>query len=310
MRRWPLLSPPRLSPWARRCLISVADAGCQRTVSPFSRSRIRHCSGSRSSGASARAPPWRHAVSICSRSRSASRVDRAPQPLAVYQVTQGCAGNGTISNHRQEAEQPVRSPRRNPANPGHGGVPTRFPTDQTALPGTRRHTCGQLQVCGHGDVRHAEGGPGRPVARAVEHQVVPPVAGRCPTGRWLTHLRDGRRARPEDVSAESCALPPCPVLQHRDGVWAQIVPAGLLLHGPALGGESDFGVDGQVSLARVGDIVSRRGKYDPRYARPLTGGQAHRAWLAAGVQHRVFEKIRAHGSANRAPNGHLRGSSR
>ena len=61
--------------WRRRA-IGVGETGCQRTVSPFSRNRIRHWSGSRSCGRRARAPPRRQAVSACSRSSSVSRSGR------------------------------------------------------------------------------------------------------------------------------------------------------------------------------------------------------------------------------------------
>ena len=51
----------------------VGEKGCQRKVSPFSRSRMRHWSGSRSTGRRARAPPRRQAVSMCRRRISVSR---------------------------------------------------------------------------------------------------------------------------------------------------------------------------------------------------------------------------------------------
>ena len=56
----------------------VGETGCHRTVSPFSRSRIRHCSGSRSCGRSASAPPRRQAVSVCRRSSSVSSSGSSP----------------------------------------------------------------------------------------------------------------------------------------------------------------------------------------------------------------------------------------
>ena len=70
--RWPDSRPPRVSPWVMRWDINVGDTGCQRIVSPFSWSRMRQCSGSRSSGVKVRAPPRRQAVSVCSRSSSVS----------------------------------------------------------------------------------------------------------------------------------------------------------------------------------------------------------------------------------------------
>jgi hypothetical protein len=51
----------RSRPCSTRRPIKVGETGCQRTVSPFSRSRIRHWSRSRSSGRSASAPPRRQA---------------------------------------------------------------------------------------------------------------------------------------------------------------------------------------------------------------------------------------------------------
>jgi hypothetical protein len=57
------------------------------------------------------------------------------------QGTQDRAGNGTISNHRQDAEQRVRPPTEIPQVGAAAAFPHRFPTDKTAFPGTRRHTC-------------------------------------------------------------------------------------------------------------------------------------------------------------------------
>ena len=84
--------PPLLSACASRWVISVGETGCQRSVPPFSCSRIRHCSGSRSSGVSASAPPRRQAVSVCSRMISESRagslpVDPATSPIALSRLS-------------------------------------------------------------------------------------------------------------------------------------------------------------------------------------------------------------------------------
>jgi hypothetical protein len=57
------------------------------------------------------------------------------------QVTQGCAGNGTISNHRQDAEQRVRSPHRNPTSPDRDAVSPQVSHRQNGIP---RHTAAHL----------------------------------------------------------------------------------------------------------------------------------------------------------------------
>jgi hypothetical protein len=81
------------------CCISRAmrlgETGCQRTVSPFSRSRIRHWSGSRSAGRSARAPPRRQAVSVCSR-RSRVFAGRWGGPGAPRLPSAGWSGPGIL----------------------------------------------------------------------------------------------------------------------------------------------------------------------------------------------------------------------
>jgi hypothetical protein len=61
--------------------------GCQRTVLPFSRSLIRHRSGSTSSSRIPSAPPRRHAVSVCKRRSSASRTVSLPLIRAVVSIS-------------------------------------------------------------------------------------------------------------------------------------------------------------------------------------------------------------------------------
>ena len=71
--------------------MSVGEAGCQRTVSPFSRSRIRHCSRSRSAGRRASAPPRRQAVSVCSRRISVSSSGSSPVVAAIWLISASLA---------------------------------------------------------------------------------------------------------------------------------------------------------------------------------------------------------------------------
>jgi hypothetical protein len=63
--------------------------------------------------------------------------------LRFHPGTKGCAGNGRISlsNHRQEAEQRVRSPHRNPTSPGRDGVSPQVSHRQNGIP---RHTAAHL----------------------------------------------------------------------------------------------------------------------------------------------------------------------
>ena len=67
--------------------MSVGETGCQRTVSPFSRSWIRHCSRSRSDGRRASAPPRRQAVSVCSRRISVSSSGSSPVVAATWLIS-------------------------------------------------------------------------------------------------------------------------------------------------------------------------------------------------------------------------------
>jgi hypothetical protein len=88
--------------------------GCQRTVSPFSRSRIRHCSRSRSAGRRLRAPPRRQAVSVCSRRISVSsaepynghiRMTRLACPRARGTGTEPRAGPGLVGGCRRHPQR-------------------------------------------------------------------------------------------------------------------------------------------------------------------------------------------------------------
>jgi hypothetical protein len=58
-QKLPVRRARRSWPCSTRRPIKAGETGCQRTVSPFSRSRTRHWSGSRSGGRRASAPPRR-----------------------------------------------------------------------------------------------------------------------------------------------------------------------------------------------------------------------------------------------------------
>ncbi len=54
--------------------------------------------------------------------------------LRFTQGTQGCAGSGTISNHRQEAEQRVRAPQKSHKSGPRRRFPTGFPQTGRFIP--------------------------------------------------------------------------------------------------------------------------------------------------------------------------------
>src|SRR5690348_15085775 len=96
------------------------------------------------------------------------------------------------------------------------------------------------------------------------------------------------------------SAPLSPVSYDREGVLPELFLVGVFAHQPALCRLPELGVDGKVLEVVFRELVGRHCEHDPGDGCPIAGGQAHRARLAAAIQHTVLEHMPAQRAAGRA----------